>query len=228
MQMLHPDGSAPARPIDVPDPDRCARARRAGPWPSSTTACSPPRPSKASSPARSTGSPTSTGERCSMRARTCRRSGCWRPPGPAVRSPTTPPTSCTGATPCPTSPAARSGSPSSTSERGRAPPRRPRRPLHRPQRRRPGGVGGHRRGAAADDDHHRHRRRGQSPDRRPRRQGRDRGRLPAVRPRHSPRAGDDARRRQRLITARPGRPRPDVVQRRGCPFPPSTRSLRRS
>ena len=53
--------------------------------------------------------------------------------------------------------------------RGRAPPRCPRRPLHPPQRRRPGRVGGHGRGAPALDDGHRHRRRGQGPDRRPRR-----------------------------------------------------------
>ena len=82
---------------------------------------------------------------------------------------------------------------------GRTPPRRARRPLHPPQRGRPGGVGGDRRGAAAVDDGHRHRRRSQSPHRRPRRQGRHRGGLPAVRTRHPPRAGGDVRRRQRLM-----------------------------
>ena len=53
--------------------------------------------------------------------------------------------------------------------------------------------------AAAIDDGHRHRRRSQSPDRRPRGQGRHRGGLPAVRTGHPPGTGGDVRRRQRLM-----------------------------
>ena len=64
MQMLHPDGSAPPRPIDVP-----VLIGALGPKgrasPRSTTACSPRPPSKASNPVHSTGSPTCTGARSS-------------------------------------------------------------------------------------------------------------------------------------------------------------------
>ena len=109
MQMLHPDGSGPARPIDVPiligalgpkgrsEAEQLRRRVRHN------------SPSRASSLAPSTGSPSSTGARCSSRVSTCRRRGCWPPPDPAVPSPTTPRTSCTAGTPSPTSLAARSG-----------------------------------------------------------------------------------------------------------------------
>ena len=85
MQMLHPDGSAPARPIDVPiligalGPEGPCRRR------ATMTACSPPPPSTVSSPAPSTGSPTSTGAPCSSPARTLSSERVLAAAGPGGR-----------------------------------------------------------------------------------------------------------------------------------------------
>ena len=115
MQMLHPDGSAPARPIDVPvligalgPKGRAVAAKYDGVFATTTLEGLEPG-------AFDVGGLPLLGHGARPRARTCRRSACSPPPGRAAPSPTTPPTSCTGATPCPTSPAARSGSRSSTS-----------------------------------------------------------------------------------------------------------------
>ena len=207
MQMLHPDGSGPARPIDVPiligalgpeGPGRRRAVRR-------RVRHHHPRGPRARR-LRLGGLPL-LGHGPRRRARTCRRSGCSPPPGRAAPSPTTPPTSCTAATPCPTSPAARSGWRSSTSGRederhldvhvGHCIH------LNAADRAAWATTGGALLPSTtitgtADEIKARIDELGE--------QGSHRGRLPTVRPRHPPRAGGDARSRRWMT------PLPEVVR----------------
>ena len=117
MQMLHPDGSAPARPIDVPvligalgPKGRAVAENYDGVF--ATTTLEGLEPGAFDWVAYLYwGTVLDADEDVSSDA------GARRCRARVARSPTTPPTSCTAVTPCPTSRAARSGSPSSTSAR---------------------------------------------------------------------------------------------------------------
>ena len=201
MQMLHPDGSAPPRPIDVPiligalgPKGRAVAEKHDGVFATTTL--------EGLEPGRSPGSPTCTGARSSRSAKTCRRSVCSPPLGPAARSAYHATYELYGRDAVPDIPGGKEWlaviDERTENERHLDVHSRT---LHPSQRRRPRGVGNHRRRAAGVDDDHRQRRRDQSSDRRPRREGRHRGRVPTVRPRHPPRAGGDVRGRHRLTTS---------------------------
>ena len=162
MQMLHPDGSAPGPPDRRADPHRRPRAEgsrgRRGP----RRRVRDDHARRARARRLRLGRLPLLGHGARRRARTLVvGAGAGRRRARVAPSPTTAPTSSTAVTPCPSLPGGKEWlAVIDERPRGRAPPRRPRRPLHPPQRGRPGRVGGDRRGAAAVDDGHRHRRRG--------------------------------------------------------------------
>ena len=108
MQMLHPDGHAPARPVDVPS-SSARSARRATRWPASSATASTPRCSSRSSHAPTPGCRTWRGAPCSTTARPPTPTTPGSRAGPAGRWLTTAPTSSAAPTPSAICPAAASG-----------------------------------------------------------------------------------------------------------------------
>ena len=201
MQMLHPDGSGAARPIDVPvlvgalGPKGRAVAERPRRRLRDDDARRP-RPGRVR-----VGRVPRTGARCSTRASRSTASGSSPLPGPVVRWPTTPRTSSTAVTPSPTLPGGNEWL-AKVDER-----REDERHLDvhvghciQPERGRSGSLGGDGRLAVAVDHGDRHRRRGEGPHRPARRARCHRGRVPALRVRHQTRARNDVCRRRRVTS----------------------------